>query len=217
MKKKLLCLTFTSLFIYSLGFSENNIETSTLQNDSGTKCFDENTRVINVGIGFGGISYYKGKGYGYTSRRSPSFSLSYEQAIHKKLGPGYLGVGAYAGYQSAHSRYIDSYYYGSAYYYEHSWKYFMIAARAAYHFDFLNSEKAEVYAGAIVGLRIQTYNFETNDPNPNNAYRLHEGIVYPSISLLAGARWYFVPKVALFAELGWGISYATVGVTFKLN
>jgi hypothetical protein len=92
----------------------------------------------------------------------------------------------------------------------------MIAARAAYHLDFLNSAKAEVYFGTIVGMRIQTYNFETNDPSPNNVYERHDGFIYPSVSLLAGARWYFVPKVALFAEAGWGISYGTVGVTFKL-
>lgn len=217
MKKILFYLTCSLFFLTGSSFAENlNNEKSVLKNDSGIKCFDENSRLINVGIGFGGINYYKTRGPGYTYGRTPSLSLSYEQALPKKLGPGYLGVGAYVGYQSAHSKYVYQYYYsGSNYYYEHRWNYFMVAARAAYHFDFLNSEKAEVYAGAIVGVRIQTYNFETNDPDPNY-YKLHDGAVYPSISLLAGARWYFVPRVALFAEAGWGISYATVGVTFKL-
>jgi hypothetical protein len=218
MKKILFYLASASFLICNSSYADNNLEKSVLKDNSGEKCFDENTKVLNLGVGFGGINYYTGAP-GYSYGRTPAFSLSYEQAIHKKLGPGYLGVGAYGGYQSAHARFVDyNFHSGNSYYYEHHWNYFMIAARAAYHFDFLNSPKAEVYAGAIVGVRIQTYHYETSDPDKaySDAYRLHEGFVYPSFSLLAGARWYFVPKVALFAEVGWGISYGTVGVTFKL-
>jgi hypothetical protein len=215
--KKILFYLITAFFTTgNFAFAENSdVKNSQLKNDSGEKCFDENTHIVNLGIGFGGVNYYKVGGFGYTYGRTPAFSVSYEQAIHKKLGIGYLGVGAYAGFQSAHARYNYNTYYGNPYFYEHHWNYFMIAARAAYHFDFLNSPKAEVYAGAIVGLRIQTYSYETNDPDPYQANRLHDGAVFPSISLLVGARWYFVPKVALFAEAGWGISYGTVGFSFK--
>lgn len=180
----------------------------------GEKCFDENTHIINLGVGFGGGNYYRGSYGGYSDRRSPAFSLSYEQSLKKRIGPGYLGVGAYGGFQTAryHYDYDDN---NRRYYYEHKYNHTMIAARGAYHWDVLNSKKAEVYAGAIIGMRIQTYSFATNDPDPDYNYRLNEGIAYPAYSLFAGARWYFVDRVALFGEAGYGISYLTGGLSFK--
>lgn len=179
------------------------------------KCFDENTQIINLGLGFGGGDYYRGYSSGYSARRSPAFSLSYEQSLPKRIGPGYVGVGAYAGFQTA--RYHYNYYHnnGNYYYYEHKYNYTMIAARGAYHWDVLNSKKAEVYVGALVGIRIQTYSYETNDTDPDYNYRLNEGSAYVAYSLFAGARWYFVDHVALFGEAGYGISYLTGGVSFK--
>lgn len=182
---------------------------------AGEKCFDESTHIINLGVGFGGGNYYKGAYGGYSSRRSPAFSLSYEQSLSKRIGPGYIGVGAYAGFQTAYYHYDYDDNWNRRYYYEHKYNYMMIAARGAYHWDVLNSKKAEVYAGAIIGVRIQTYSFETNDPDPDYNYRLNEGSAYPAYSLFAGARWYFVERIALFGEAGYGISYLTGGVSFK--
>lgn len=184
----------------------------------GEKCFDENTHIINLGIGFRGGYYNYGTAGNYSYGRTPVFNASYEQAIRKKLGPGYLGVGAFFGYQGEHYKYTYSDYYGynyGTYYYEHHWNYMNIAARAAYHWDVLNFRRGEVYGGVMIGLRIQTYSFSTNDPNPNNAYRLSQGSVYPSFSIFAGARWYFVKSVGLFAEAGYGITYLNGGFSFK--
>ena len=188
--------------------------------DGGAKSFDEKTHIINLGVGFG-ANYYSGySGYGYGYRSSPAFSISYEQAIPKKLGPGYLGVGAYFGFQTASTTYNYYYnknnYYNQNYYYKHSWNNFMIAARAAYHWDVLNFKRADIYAGVMVGARIQTYNYETNNPDPYaENYRLNQGSAYPSLSAFVGARWYFVKNVALFGEFGYGISYVTGGLSFK--
>ena len=189
---------------------------SVLQSNDGEKCFDETTHIINIGAGFGSAYYYHAyRGAGWDYAATPAFSLTYEQAIPKHLGIGYVGVGAYFGFQHIHSRYDELYVYGNPYYYEHTWNNYMIAARGAYHFDVLNSRRAEVYAGVIVGVRIQTYHYETNDPYDNGYYRLNDGSVYPAASLFAGARWYFAKNVALFGELGYGISYATGGFSFK--
>jgi hypothetical protein len=201
----------------SLKFSNRVIGLNLLKSSgSGEKCYDENTRIINAGIGFGGGNYYHlALGGSYSYIISPAFSLTYEQPLKKKVGPGYIGVGAYAGFQTA--SYTNNYigYNSYNYYYEDRWNYIIAGARGAYHWDVLNSGKAEVYGGVIIGLRIQTYTYTTNDPNNNNN-RLNEGSVYPAFSIFAGARWYFVKKVALFGELGYGISYATAGVSFKV-
>lgn len=201
------------------GKPKKNDQNST--SGSGAKCFDENSHILNLGIGFGGGNYYSGyRGYGYSYKSSPAFSLSYEQAYPKKLGPGYLGIGAYLGYQSASSTY--NYFYDDnnvkGYYYsKHSWNNFMIAARGAYHFDILNFEKGEFYVGLLAGLRIQNYRYDSNNPDPYayNFYRYNSGNVYPTYSFFVGGRWYFANNVALFGELGYGISYATAGLSFK--
>lgn len=215
-KSSLSFLLVSALAIGTVTAKDFNEKRSFLSDDSGSKCFNENTKVLNAGIGFGTGYYNAYRGGYYTSRVSPAFSLSYEQALSKKLGPGFLGLGAYLGYQSATSKYDHDYYGGNYYYYEHKWKNFLVAARGAYHLDFLNSERAEVYAGLIAGLRIQTYQYETNNPDPYTNNKLNQGSVYPVASLFAGARWYFVPNVGVFGEVGYGISYATLGLSFKL-
>ncbi|MCW3104073.1 MAG: hypothetical protein JWO09_2513 [Bacteroidetes bacterium] len=222
MKKLFLSFLLVSAFALNDCMAGNIIEgqsNSLLKDDSGSKCFDENSKVLNLGVGFASASYYRSyRGKGYNYRSSPAFSLSYEQALKNKLGPGFLGIGAYLGYQSSTARYNNSYYNGGLYYYEHKWKSYTVAARAAYHLDFLNSERAEIYAGVTVGVNIRTYRYETNSPDPNSAYySLSNGAVAPAYSAFLGARWYFTQNIGLFGELGSSnISWGTLGFSFKL-
>ncbi|MGZ3885211.1 MAG: hypothetical protein ACXVP0_11390 [Bacteroidia bacterium] len=224
MKKILFILLIAGLGLASVAKADNDLKKRkpySYKPADGEKCFDENTHIINLGVGFGSGSYYNFAKVGnYSYVRTPVFSVSYEQAYKKKLGPGYLGIGAFFGFQTATYKYTYSdYYYNNygTYYYQHHWNYMSIAARGAYHWDVLNSKRAEVYAGMLIGLRIQTYSYTSDDPDPNinNANRLSQGSVYPAFSVFAGARWYFVPRVGLYAEVGYGISYATGGFSFK--
>jgi hypothetical protein len=189
------------------------------QNEGGEKCFDENTHIINLGVGFGSRGYHSFfRGAGYAYGRTPAFSLTYEQAFKKKLGPGYLGIGAYLGFQREYYKYNGSYYKGftyNTYYYNHSWNYYMVAARGVYHWDVLNSKNAEVYGGVIIGMRFQIHNYETNDPDNLDPYAYTQSFIYPAYSVFAGARWYFVKNFGLFAEVGYGISYINGGLSIK--
>ena len=187
------------------------------KDNDGEKCFDENTHIINLGVGWGRSYYTFLRSAGYSSGTTPAFSLTYEQPWPKKLGPGFLGVGAYLGFQHAYYNYNYDYWYNNyaTYYYNHSWNYYMVAGRAAYHWDVLNSKNAEVYAGVLIGMRFQTYNYSTNDPGNNDPYSYKQSSVWPVYSVFAGARWYFVKNFGLFAEVGYGISYGTVGMSIK--
>lgn len=191
------------------------------KNEGGEKCFDENTHIINIGIGFGSRSYhaiFRGAA-GYSYGRTPLFNLTYEQPWKQKLGPGYLGVGAYLGFQREYYEYDYSYYNNAlvynTYYYKHSWNYFSIAARGVYHWDVLNSKNAEVYAGVIIGMRFQTHNYQTNDPGNKDPYSYTQSFAYPAYSVFAGARWYFVKNFGLYAEAGYGTSYINGGLSIK--
>lgn len=175
--------------------------------------FDENTKVLNIGAGFGASYYSFTRSSEYKYRRTPAMSVSYEQAIKKKLGIGYLGVGGYFGFQHASLKYTSSYY---NYYYKHNWNYFSLAARAAFHFDAVNWKKGELYAGALLGLRFQTYSYESNNTYSFiGSSELNDGFIYPAASLFAGARYYFTPNIGIYGELGYGISYLNGGLTIK--
>ena len=215
---KLICNIFIVVcVVFNLNLNAQNKKSNSNQS-TGNGCFNESSKILNIGVGFGSRGYYRySKGFGYAYRSTPAFSLSYEQALKNKLGPGYLGIGGYLGYQSAYLNYDNYYYNNSKYYYRHNWKYMVFAARAAYHLDVLNTSKAELYFGAMLGLRYTSYKYETNSIDPNkNLYELNNSSIYPSYSFFIGGRYYFAPKVAAFAEFGYGISYITLGVSFKL-
>lgn len=217
MKKKLLFVA--GLIILSLITNANESDkgkSTSRANNAGGKCFDENTHIINLGFGFGSVGYYRaGIGGGYTYKSSPAMTLTYEQAYPKKLGPGFLGVGALVGFKTASSRYDNYSYQGNKYYFENRWTYTMFTARAVYHWDGLNAHNAEVYGGAILGFGISTYSYKTNGNDPDIDSYKKSGGAYPIFGVFAGARWYFVPKVALFGEAGYGISFINGGLSFK--
>jgi hypothetical protein len=215
--KKLISLIIA---LGSLSFlASANTETSkfeggrTKQSSGEGKCFDENSHIINLGVGIGHAAYYRGiSGIHYSS--SPVFSLSYEQPWKKRIGPGYLGVGAYAGFQTELYRYDYSYTYRYGnYYYAHRWNYITTAARAAYHWDVLNKGKLEAYGGTIIGLRFQLYHYTSNDPYTN--YQEHKNAVYPAFAVFAGGRYYFAKNFAVYSELSFGIAYLNAGLSYK--
>src|SRR4051812_19142364 len=103
MKKVILFVM--ALIILSVITNAQDKKNSSSTNGGG-KCFDENTRIVNLGLGLG-AGYYSYAGY--ASHRTPAFSLSYEQPYKKRLGPGFLGVGGYLGFQSARYRFDGSY------------------------------------------------------------------------------------------------------------
>ena len=235
--KKSLIIALTCIFGYEMAIASDEVgdknysgvkpskmfNSKTVAREPGGGCFDESTHIISLGVGLPGPgnSYYRfSKGNGYSSGSTPLFSLSYEQAIKQRVGPGYIGAGAYLGYRNVYNKYDYDYFYNNhkgKYYYRNNWNTVTIAARAAYHWDVLNKEKGEVYGGSMIGLHIRSYSYTSNDPDPDHYDngRVSEGSVYPAFSVFAGARWYFANNVAVFGEVGTGISFLTGGLSFK--
>jgi hypothetical protein len=166
--------------------------------------FEKGTNVISAGVGLGG--HYGS--YSYASQ-TPSLSLQYEKGIWDIPGPGVISLGGYAGIKG----YKNSSSSGS-YHYTEKWNYTVIGVRSAYHYNGINIEKLDVYGGVMLSYNILSYKY-TDNSGGSSTYR---GGSYGStlgFSAYAGGRYLFTEQLAAFAELGFGVSYLTLGLAYK--
>jgi hypothetical protein len=220
-------LILLSLFTDARSFDEGTTPSGSLSTlnskapNSGAKCFDGNSRLLNIGLGFGYTYYTYPSGSGVSTRNLPTISVSYEQPWKERLGPGFLGVGGYLAMKNSSYKADYTDFYGS-YTVKESNNNFIIASRAMYHWDELNFEKAEVYGGFILGIRVAMSNssgqysggYSTVYGTSN--YDNSDVSIGLAASFVAGARYYFKPKFAVYGELSYGISWLTVGLTVKI-
>lgn len=171
--------------------------------------FDLGTGMINAGIGLGSSL----GGFGYTSQ-TPALSASYEHGMWEVGGPGVISLGGYLGYKSF--KYSSSYPgFGGIYNYNQQWSYLIIGARSAYHYNGLGEDNIDLYGGAMLSFNNLSYKYTDNDPGNDytGAGTYSSGI---SLSLYVGGRYMFTDKIGAYLEAGYGISYLSLGVTFKL-
>lgn len=209
--------------ITALGFGQENQNKKLADTPDPDKavCFDKKTHVINFGICAPVMNSYGSKSFNSLNLgnysitgNSQAYNISYEQALPKRAGKGYLSVGGFFGFQNTYFKYND--YNGSDYYLYFNNNFYTMALRGSYHLDILNSKRAEVYFGAMAGLGINDMLVESNDPDLNIfGNRLHLIIPGRYTSIFAGARWYFVKNVALFGEMGFRSNYLTGGLSVK--
>ncbi len=157
-----------------------------------SQTYEKGDKLLNIGVGLGGGVAPSG------AKGIPPVGLSFEIGATDKMS-----FGAYAGYSSAKQNIwgnIDAEY-----------QYIIVGARGSYHFDF-NVDKLDPYVGALLG-----YNIASSEITGGNMPAGYEasagGFVWAGH---AGARYMFKPKFGVFAELGYGISYLTAGLAFKL-
>lgn len=175
----------------------------TLQLSAQDNLLTKGERVLNLGIGLGSTLY---TGSGYTSA-IPPVSASFEVGVKDDvLDVGSIGVGGYLGYSSYKWEYAG---FGSNW----GWKYtdFILGARGTFHYPLV--EKLDTYTGLMLGYEIVSskeigtidplYNYDTSSG----------GVIW---SWYAGGRYYFTDNFAVMAELGYGITYLTLGVALKL-
>jgi len=135
-----------------------------------------------------------GFGDGYTTGAVgiPPISVSFEKGITDKIS-----VGGIAGY--AASKY-------EAYGFKSEYSYTLIGVRGSYHA--YTTDKIDAYGGAILG-----YNIVSAKVTGIGAAASASGLAY---SGFVGGRYLFTEKLAAFAEVGFGISAITLGVTLNL-
>jgi len=169
--------------------------------------FTEGSNLVNFGVGFGNL-YYRGFGAGYDYNSIPALTLSLDHAFRKVDAiEGTIGLGGIVGYTSSSLKYTNIYGF-----YRYHYNNFIIAARGTYHAGFLETQKFDLYGGLMIGLRIETVNYTTNYGAADLG---NYGGAYPSAGLFVGGAYYFVSTLAVFAELGYDVSYFKIGLTLK--
>jgi hypothetical protein len=198
MKHKIITLCLITLCLNSIK--------SSAQETTSSHPFEKGTNVLSVGLGIGGSF----GSYNYSSQ-TPGISLQYEHGNWDVGGPGVISLGGYVG--------IKSYTYkgvGYNYTWTYKWNYTVIGLRSAYHYNGITSDKADIYGGVMLSYNILNFKYSSSDPaydylNNNVSYGSRVGF-----TLYVGGRYFFSERVAGFAELGYGVSYLTLGAAFKL-
>ena len=144
--------------------------------------------------------FYKGAkvaqiGIGLGSSLGLPLNASFEYGITDKIG-----IGPYIGYAGKSYDLLGSKYKVTS---------IIIAAKGNYHF--YQKEKIDIYGGATLGFNMAKAKWVGTSTLPISAS--YGGFTY---GFHVGGRYYFNPKIAGFAELGYGLGYLNIGLAFKL-
>ncbi len=143
-------------------------------------------------------------GLGGINGASASFGGRFEHAIKPlpDLGNGTLGIEASFDYYSWSTNFIG---------YSYSYKYIPIGVTANYHFK-LDEPKIDPFIGAGLGYNIVSCS--GTGAFDNDRVRLQQRIYFIG---RVGARYFFAPKMALYADVGAGGAAFNVGLMFKVQ
>jgi hypothetical protein len=162
--------------------------------------------VLSALVGIGGH-------YGIYSNYTfvtPGLGISYEHGLQVEAGPGVIGVGGYVGYKSLGYKKT----YTNIAVYDYRWTYVIIGARGAYHYDLFGVEELDTYGGLMFAANI----LSTKDKSTYYGLtgELATGNTDPSLTLFLGGRYYFSESIGGLIEVGYGVSYLNLGLSFKL-
>jgi len=158
----------------------------------------KDSKFLNLGLGLG-TNLYSGA---YYSLQVPPLNASFEVVVKDQLFDenSSLGVGGYLGY--------------TAYKWSHStwgWKYssLVIGPRGYLHYFFL--DKLDTYSGLLLGYNILTSKWTGTGSESVSASS--GGVAW---SWFIGGRYFFNENIAAMAELGYGVTYLNIGISFAL-
>ncbi len=120
----------------------------------------------------------------------------------------HIGIGGWA----------DTWSYGDSYSYlggNYSWnvRYIALAGTGAYHFAIKSTPKLDPFAGAALGYYIVTTSANASGP-AGVAYQGSANRMF--VGGYGGVRYFFKPSLSGVARAGFGASYLTLGVDWKL-
>ena len=179
-----------------------------LTNVKAQDVFNKGAIAVNANIGLSSYSY----GYGLlnSSVGLPPISASFDVGVVDGLiaDRASVGVGGYAGLSTYSYKYYD--------YYKESMTRMCFGVRGTFHFQL--TEKLDTYAGLMLGLYTYSYKYSYNPAyDYYSGYNTRNNSSDLAFSSFIGARWYMSKNFGFNAELGYGFTYISAGITFKLK
>lgn len=159
--------------------------------------FSKGDKVANLSIGIGNSLYGSGFDAGV-----PPIGASFEYGIKDELfnEKSSLGVGGYLGFTSAGQSIMGT---------DISYSSIIVGARGIVHYQLIDN--IDTYGGMLLGYNIASS--KISGGGFPGAGGTAGGIVFAGF---VGGRYYFTPKLAAMAELGFGIALLNIGVSLKL-
>jgi outer membrane protein W len=150
-------------------------------------------------------------GLGGLGGASAAFGGRFEHAIKAlpDMGNGMLGIQAAVEYYSWSSSAS-----GAGFTYTSSIKYIPVGVTANYHFNIADQPKFDPFVGLGLGYNIVSCSYSSNFGSSFNGNCGYSSGVY--VIARAGARYFFAPKMAGYADVGAGGATLNVGLMFKL-
>ena len=188
------------------------------------QAFDKGTKLITISIGGANMFHVPiannsdgyGTGYFYNGWYSPitgEISVQGEFAVHKYVGVGFnVGLGGRG----------SNYGIGSGFYYSGFRSEFNVAFGAVGNFHFfqliadktgknIHADKLDVYVGLNMGSGVAIH-----PANSNYGWNTDFDALF-FIGPQVGVHYYFTDKIGINGELGYGKTFASAGITFKLG
>lgn len=167
---------------------------------SAQNAYNVNDKVISAGIGLGNVVGF------YGSTTFPPIFLSFETGLPVEELKNKLTVGGTIGYAGS----SEEWGWG-----KWSYSYIFIGANGNYHFLEKNP-KIDAFAGLGLGYTIASSSYTANPGYEDYNWNYSAGSGYFAYDIHVGARYYFTPKFAAHAELGWGFGIFRFGVSYKI-
>jgi hypothetical protein len=155
---------------------------------------DQGSWVFSGGVGAATTVF--GNGYGF----GPGFKFFVENGTFK-LGPGVLTLGGEMGFSFFSDKFLG---------FKESWYNIMFGARSAYHYGW-NVPGLDTYGGIPLGIGFSVYSHSSKIH-----YRGYHA-VYPYLGLFLGTSYFFNNLVGINGEVGYNVTYANLGVIFRIN
>lgn len=167
--------------------------------------FSKGAIAVNATVGLGSYSGY--------SMGIPPLAVAVDVGVVDNLlgDNGSIGVGGYVGFATN----SNTYNYYSNYYSKSTVTRMCFGVRGTFHYGF--GDKIDTYAGLMLGLYTYRWKYKDNyyDDYLNLDYKQNSSSM--AFSGYVGARYYFSSSMAFTAELGYGFTYISAGLTFKLK
>jgi len=197
--KKIFILLLFSAAVQSSAIAQNTSDT-----------FGEGDNVLGIGVGLGGVYGFSG----YTTQ-TPAFGLHFDHGFRELDMGAVIGLGGYLGYKSY--SYERSFPYlappNNNKVYRDRWSILVLGARGTFHYDLLRVPDLDTYGGLMLAFHVVNSRIDSYPSGLNYTAKTYSSALYAS--LFAGAKYHFTPGFAGFMELGYGVSWLTVGGAFK--